>query len=109
MGVVPNLSGSFTYMDTTPHNRNIERSYQSYETTLPFGGVNQANKITAKWKRKLENRKRLKAGTAVIDLAATSNFWREEDEHIATANASDKVGMIPTGVTTNASKIQQKA
>ena len=70
---------------------------------MQFGGVNQANKITAKWKRKLENRKRSKAGTGVINLVATSSFWREEDEHITTDEASDKVVMMPTGVTTNAS------
>jgi len=39
----------------------------------------------------------------VIDSAATSSFWREEDEHIATDEASGKVVMMPTGITTNVS------
>ena len=53
----------------------------------------------------MANQKQAKSnkGTAVIDLIATSNFWREECEHIATDIASNKVMMMPTGTTVNAS------
>jgi len=54
------------------------------------------------WIRKVTNR-RSKKGTAVIDSAATSNFWQEEDDHIAADIKSDKVVMMSTGTTANAS------
>ena len=53
---------------------------------------------SAKWKRKLENRKKKKE-TAVIDSAATSSFWRLVDDHIKTGEASNKQVAMPTGHT----------
>ena len=58
-----------------------------------------------KWARKIRNRRLTKLSkSAVIDSGATSSFWREEDPHVKTGVASNKVVMMPTGNTANASE-----
>ena len=65
--------------------------------------MKKMNKIQAKWKRKLNNR-RMQKQSAVLDLAATSSFWQEQDAHIKTGVTSNKVVMMPTGNTANATE-----
>ena len=58
-----------------------------------------------KWARKIRNRRLAKLSkSAVIDSGATSSFWREEDPHVKTGVASNKVVMMPTGNTATASE-----
>ena len=42
--------------------------------------------------------------TAVIDSGATSSFWRPEDAHIKTGEASGKVVVMPNGQETRSSE-----
>ena len=65
--------------------------------------VSVGNKIAAKWKRKIENRKKRKE-TAVLDTAATSSFWRLVDDHIKTGQASNKQVAMPTGAVSQTSE-----
>ena len=53
--------------------------------------------MNPEWRRELERRQRQGDGTAVIDSAATSSFWREEDPHIKTNVESGKRVMMPNG------------
>ena len=63
------------------------------------------HKIARKWERKIKNRSatRESSRSSVIDSVATSEFWREKDEHIKISIASKKIVMMPTGNTTTAS------
>ena len=65
--------------------------------------IEKINEIQEKWKGKLNNR-RVRKQLVVLDLAATSSFWQEQDAHIKTGVASDKVVMMPTGKTVNATE-----
>ena len=61
------------------------------------------NKIARKWARKLQNRN-IRKQTAVIDSAATSSFWRQNDPHIPTNKLSNKQVGMPNGATTQTTK-----
>ena len=57
--------------------------------------------ISKKLERDIENRAVTieRSRSIVTDSASTSTFWQEEDEHIKTSIASNKIVIIPTGIT----------
>ena len=98
-GIITNLNGSFTYIDSASCAvPTINKSQHQFDRGREECSATVGNKITAKWKRKLENRKKRKE-TAVIDSAATSSFWQLVDDHIKTGEASNKQVAMPTGHT----------
>ena len=92
-------------------NSSIEVEYpkgpQTSEEVQQHDSKPSPGKSLRKWKRRLQARKeRSKTQTAVLDSAATSSFWREQDSHIKTGQTSDKIVILPNG---NVTKATEKA
>ena len=103
-GIVANINGNYNYMVAPPNywapldEREGDKENDSNEIFDPGNEVEimkaemaqvstendmrieKINKIQAKWKKELNNR-RVQKQSAVLDSAATSSFWQEQDAH----------------------------